>query len=104
MSPIDAFFTQPFDVERFVGETPVGSTFDGKVSLLGRVKFENRMVRNENGDEVVSSGRISMSVDVPDIPVGSRVTVRGRRREVLAESRHIGGFDHSSDYYSIDLT
>lgn len=103
VDPLSVFYTQPFTVERYAGDGATGPVFAEPVTVLGRIKFEHRLVRDAKGDEVVASAAISMPTSVPDVPVGSRVTVRGSRRVVVAEARHIGGFHRSPDYYSIDL-
>lgn len=101
--PLSVFYTQPFSVERKSGDGAAGPVLAPPVTLYGRIKFEHKLVRDAKGDEVVSTAAISMSIDEADIPAGSRVTVRGSRRTVIAEGRHIGGFEKSPDYYSIDL-
>jgi hypothetical protein len=103
--PLAVFFTQPFSVRRLLGIGAEGEQFDTPESLLGRVQFGNKLVRDEQGDEVVVSmaRHISMSAATAPIPVGSLVEVRGKERRVAEEAQHIGGFRGSPDYYSIDL-
>lgn len=100
------FWTQRFEVRRYLGDGATGPIYADPVQLLGRIKHANRLVINSRGDEVVSSSRISMPVSVDEIPVGSLARAVGdeRWRPVEVESRHVGGFAHSPDYYSIDLT
>lgn len=103
--PLAVFFTQPFTVRRLVGVGSEGEEFASPVDLLGRIQFGNKLVRDDQGDEVaVSTARhISMSAETAPIPVGSLVEVRGQERRVVEESQHVGGFKGSPDYYSIDL-
>ncbi|QDF17771.1 head-tail connector protein [Gordonia phage ThankyouJordi] len=98
------FFTQPFTVRRRTGDGAVGPIYADPVTLQGRVNATNRLVIDDRGNQVLSAAKISMSVTEDDIPTGSQVRVGdGPWRTVIAESRHVGGFRKSPDYYSIDL-
>lgn len=102
--PLAWFFTQPFTVRRKTGDGAVGPVYAEPVTILGRIKHENRIVIDDSGNEVVSVTEISMSITEDDIPTGSQVRVDGGPwRTVVADARHIGGFANSPDYYSIDL-
>lgn len=103
--PLAIFFTQPLEVRRYLGDGANGPVWAAKVTLYGRIKELNRLVVNDQGDEAVSSTRISMSITEDDIPTGSKVRRVGDElwHTVIAEARHIGGFAASPDYYSIDL-
>ncbi|AMS02756.1 head-tail connector protein [Gordonia phage Yeezy] len=101
---IERFFTREFSVKRHLGDGATGPVVSEPVSLRGRIKHENRIVIDDKGNEVVSTTKISMSIDTPRIPTGSVASIdNGPWRTVIAESRHIGGFASSPDYYSIDL-
>lgn len=101
--PLAAFFTQPATVERYDGDGATGPIFATPITVHGRIKHGEKLIRDVNGDEVVASASISLPASTPRIPVGSRVTVRGKVSTVIAEAQHIGGFAMSPDYYSIDL-
>ncbi|MCR8897300.1 hypothetical protein NWF34_10100 [Gordonia sp. GONU] len=101
---IERFFTREFSVKRHLGDGAAGPVVSEPVTVLGRIKHENRIVIDDKGNEVVSATKISMSIDTPTIPTGSVVSIDGGPwRTVVAEARHIGGFVNSPDYYSIDL-
>lgn len=103
MDPLSVFYTQQVEVERYGGETSLGPVFAAPVSLLGRVEYEAKLVRDQRGDEVVSVAAVGFPASTLTIPVGSRVTVRGTVTTVLAEAAHVGDFPGSPDYYSVDL-
>ncbi|MBR7191722.1 hypothetical protein [Gordonia sp. SCSIO 19800] len=101
---IERFFTREFSVRRHLGDGATGPTLAEPVTLRGRIKHENRIVVDDKGNEVASATEISMPIATPTIPAGSAVSIdNGPWRTVIGESRHIGGFANSPDYYSIDL-
>ncbi|QDH47613.1 head-tail connector protein [Gordonia phage Madeline] len=102
--PLARFFTQPFTVRRKTGDGAVGPIYADPVTLRGRVNATNRLVIDDRGNQVLSAAKISMSITEDDIPTGSQARVGvGPWRTVIADSRHVGGFHKSPDYYSIDL-
>lgn len=102
---LDVFWTRPLTVRRLIGSGPYGDRHDEAVTVMCRLKHENRLVRDAAGQEVVSRSRASMAVDTATIPPGSLVQVPGESvwRKTIAEDRHVGGFDHAPDYYSIEI-
>ncbi|MGZ9829949.1 hypothetical protein ACXYTP_23835 [Tsukamurella ocularis] len=93
-------------VERLVGTGATGAKYAAPdASIKARVRYGNKLVRNTAGAEVVSQAQLSMPLDTPRIPAGSRVTVRigDRARTVIAEERHESGTGLTPDYYSIAL-
>lgn len=109
MDPLKGFWTREIRVRRLLGTGPYGDRYVDETAsetVMCRLKHENRLVRDSAGEEVVSRSRASMAATTPTIPTGSLVQVPGETvwRKVIAEDRHVGGFDHSPDYYSIELT
>ncbi|GAA3963059.1 hypothetical protein [Gordonia caeni] len=105
MDPLGVFFTQPLDVKRLIGTGPYGDQHADAVTVSCRLRWENKMVRDGSGEEVVAAATASMSAATPIIAAGSLVrTPTGRWRKVIAEARHVGGFDMSPDYYSIEIS
>jgi hypothetical protein len=84
----DFFYPHTVSVRNVRAAGGVGVRYEDARDVRAEVKDEQRLVRNADGNEVVSSS----SVTVPDtehVPVGSLVTVwpgkaRGREAEVLA--------------------
>lgn len=105
MDPLAEFWTRDIAIRRLIGTGPYGDRHAAPETLLCRLKHENRLVRDSSGEEVVSRSRASMPADTPTIPAGSLVQVPGETvwRKTIGESRHQGGFDHSPDYYSIEI-
>ncbi|UQE74195.1 hypothetical protein MYK68_15905 [Gordonia sp. PP30] len=103
--PLAVFFTQPLGVKRLTGRGPYGDQHAAEVTILCRLKHEQKLVRDSSGAEVVSVSSAAMAVGTADIPPGSLVQVPGDEawRTVIAAARHIGGFDKSPDYYSIEI-
>lgn len=100
------WWTIPIEVERLDGSSAYGDSFDPAETVLCRLRNEKRLVRDADGNEVVSTSQASMPLSTAQIPVGSRVTIRKdmpdeTQRTVIAEARHeaVG----TPNFYSIDL-
>lgn len=102
---INVFWTRPLLVRRLVGTGPYGDKHADAETVLCRLKHETRTVRDTTGVEVVSKSRASMDIDTATIPAGSLVQAPGETSwsRTISEARHVGGFDHSPDYYSIEI-
>ena len=104
-----AWFRWPIIVERFAGTGAYGDVFDAPVTIeKTKVTAKRKKVLAPDGSEVISEARVSMAVDTPLIPAGSRVTLPerfgGRVATVLADQVHDDGADLTPNFYSIDLT
>lgn len=97
------WWSEPFWVRRLIGNGSEGEVFGPRVPMLGRVRNQNRMVRDASGNEVVSSSAVSMAVDTAVIPVDSLIDFGDPEspRRVIAEASHkaVG----TPNFYSIDL-
>ncbi|WP_052061929.1 hypothetical protein [Rhodococcoides fascians] len=100
------WFTHTVSVERWLRDGPRGPVYAPAEDAKARVSAQNRLVLNNLGVQVVSANRCSMSVDTPQIPVGSKVTLPAsfgaKVSKVITESRHDGG-PHTPNFYSVDL-
>lgn len=96
----------PILVRRLVGSGPYGDTYDSDngTEILGKPRWGNRLVRDKDGSQVVSSSGAAFPDGTPRIPLGSLVQLPDSPwRTVIAEAPHRSGTDVTPDYYSIDL-
>ena len=82
---------QKVTIEEYKGEGTYGPKFGSKYTARARVEYGNELTRNQDGDEVVSSGRVYLDPKHKPLP-GSRITVDGRTHRVL-EVVFAYGFD-----------
>lgn len=95
MPGIAALFTQTVDVETLTGSGAYGDVFASPVTVACFVNDRSKMVRNSNGDEIVSTTTLYAPLTAsPDVPAtagqfapGSRVTVNGRTAYVVNAAR-----------------
>lgn len=71
-------------VERLAGHSGRGPVYAAPEQLRAHVVERQRLVRDPQGREVVSSTTVRLQPDVAEVPVGSRVTVRGVQTTVIA--------------------
>ncbi len=84
--------TEPVSVRSYLGETSgAGPAHSAPVVTRCQLEAVRRLVRNDNGDEVVSSTTLRLSPDLDptlDLEVvfapESLVTVRGREAQVIS--------------------
>lgn len=97
VKPIDLswFFRHTVSVERLVGHGATGDVYGPSSDVLALIDDNVRLVRNQQGDEVVSSTTVNVAIDTSAIPPGSRVTLPaeygGRVTTVITAGRHDGG-------------
>lgn len=72
--PLARFWVHSTSVERFAGPGPDGDTFDAPVTVVGFVQQQTRLVRNDQGVEVVSRTTVFYPRDTAAIPAGSVIT------------------------------
>lgn len=78
-------------VERYAGNSSTGPTFDQAVSVRTRVEWRRRVVQSPTGvDVVVVGSAIIRPEDVARVTPQSKVTVDGRRAEVIDVLTHQG--------------
>ena len=69
-------------VERYAGEGAYGPSYDPPVTIPCRVQGGNELVRNAEGDEVVSSAMVFFKPDAPVTPE-SRIALDGTVRVAI---------------------
>lgn len=89
-------------VEPYVGQGAYGEVYGPAVTVRCFVDDRRRLVRNSEGDEVVSESRLMCRL-TEDIPPESRVTLNGRVTTVLATSRMDGGGLPTPDHLEVAL-
>ena len=101
--PLNRWWTEPFWVRRLVGNGPEGEVHDTRTPMLGRVRNQTKVVRDSEGNEVVSAASVSMAIGTQQIPVDSLIDFgdEDSPRRVIAEAQHkaVG----TPNFYSIDL-
>lgn len=97
----DAGVPLPLTYRTFVGTGAHGPVYDGSGDLAGTIRIpQNRLVRNADGQEVLSSTRLFIdSEDVPKVPLHSLVDLgdgMGWRTVVTIENVQASGmFGHA---------
>jgi len=86
-------FKQSVTVEPYIGANAAGDLYDPPVTRTCLVDDSLKLVRNQQGDEVVSSARLyDLPSAVDSYAPGSRVTVNGRaHRVIVANLRDAAG-------------
>lgn len=103
---INDFYAIDTLVERATGTGSFGTTYAPVETLAARVRYGARMIRNSNGEQVVSQAHITYPIDTPTIPVDSRISVPSHStltRTVIAEERHDTGMPDMPNHYTVDL-
>ncbi|MEC3977902.1 hypothetical protein [Amycolatopsis sp. H20-H5] len=97
------FLRHTATIEPFEGAGPAGPLFGTPVLVRCFADDQRRMIRGDNGTEVVSNTTLYcplMTVAPPE----SRVTVNGRAVSVLAAYRRDGGGLPTPDHLELALT
>lgn len=81
---------QTATVERYEGDGAYGPVYADPATIACRVEQGTQLVRDAQGDEVVSSVRLYTTMDVDPIPAESRVTVDGTATTVLTTETAFG--------------
>ena len=101
--PLNRWWTEPFWVRRLAGNGPEGEVHDTRTEMRGRVRNQTKVIRDSEGNEVVSAASVSMAIDTQQIPVDSLIDFgdEDSPRRVIAEAPHKAA--GTPNYYSIDL-
>lgn len=84
------FMPHTVTVEPFVGDGAYGPVYGDPATVRCLIDDTRRMVRDTDGVEVVSETTLFADVDA-NVPVQSKVTVRGRDTWVIATKVQDGG-------------
>ncbi|AZG43447.1 hypothetical protein [Gordonia insulae] len=103
---MDEFLTIATTVQRKTGQGSFGATYATPTTEHGRVRYGAKLIRNSDGEQIVSQAHITYPLNTPTIPVDSIVTVPSHsalERRVIAEERHDTGMADMPNHYTIDL-
>ncbi|MFI6909882.1 hypothetical protein ACIBKY_52080 [Nonomuraea sp. NPDC050394] len=90
------------EVEPHEGEGPFGPEYGNAVTVKCFVDDKLQKILDNTGEEIVARTVIYMPLDTT-CPVGSRVTVNGRKAQVLAALRRDGGGLPTPDHLEVAL-
>ena len=94
-------------VERYTGSAAYGDTYAAPVTITGLVDDSRKLVRTQQGDEVVSSATVYFPASTADIPLGSRVTLPATfgslEGSVIESKRHDAGTQPTPDHLEVAL-
>lgn len=94
--PLAQWWNTPVTVERRTGTGPAGDLYAAATTELAFLDDSNKLVRDSNGQQVISSSQVYLPASTLAIPVGSRVTLpatsgAARRSVVLTSSLNTSG-------------
>ena len=107
VDPLASWWRHQVSIARYEGVGAYGDKYATPVTYLGVVEDQRRLVRDADGEEVVSSSTVRLPIATPDVPLGSIVTLPGfggRMSTVLAVSRHDSGGQPTPDHLELALT
>lgn len=85
MRPSPALFRDSVSVESWTGESAYGPIYVGVVTVLCKVSTIRQLVRNSNGEEVVSEATLYvLPADAAPFVAESKVTIAGRVSTVIS--------------------
>ena len=104
---LDGFFIHQVTVKRWQGVTGRGPSYAATTTPMGWVDDEQRLVRDADGNEVVSSTSVFLPATEANVPPKSLVTLPavfgGGERPVLASSRAESGALDLPDHIELNL-
>lgn len=101
---IARLFTQTVTVETYQGSGPYGDVFAAPVTRRAFVNDSLKLVRDQKGEEVVSSARLYGPLeDAADYEPGSRVTFGDRTHRVIVANRQDAAGPASSHHVAVEL-
>lgn len=104
-SGIGLFYVHTATAEQFVGTGPYGDSYADPVTVSCFVDDGTHLVRNKDGEEVVSMTTIFADPQYASVMiVDSRVTANGRTAYVITANNHDGGPLGLPDHVEVHLT
>lgn len=105
MSDLDEFYIHTVTVETFGGTGAYGDVYSAPVDVPGWLEDKRRIVRNKDGQEVVSSSMFMCDNQHLDkFTPDSRVTLPRRQAFVIGVADFNSGAMDLPDHLEIDLT
>jgi hypothetical protein len=107
-SDLAGWFTQTVTIERLVGRTGRGTSYAAPTTTAAFVDQGAKLVRNPQGDQVVSSARVFLPATTDAVPLGSRVTLPaaygGVQASVLGVALHLAPGLPVPEHLEVQLT
>lgn len=88
---------------RYLGAGPAGAVLAAPDTITCMVEDARRLVRDDNGREVVSETTIYHQLSDAEIPAESEVDVNGRTTTVIKARRCDGGGLPTPDHWEVNL-
>lgn len=106
MSDLGDFWIHTVTVETFQGAGPAGDTFAAPATVTGFLEGKTQLVRNANGEQVVSSSTFYTATgNAALFTADSRLTpTGGRAARVIAVNTNDSGNLMLPDHVAINLT
>ncbi|MFJ4286407.1 hypothetical protein ACIPY0_12245 [Paenarthrobacter nicotinovorans] len=105
MSDLEDFYVHTVTVETFEGTGAYGDVYSEPVTVPGWLEDKRRLVRDKNGQEVVSSSVFMCdNTHVDKFTPDSRVTLPRRQAFVIGVADFTSGALDLPDHLEIDLT
>ena len=84
-------------LKKYEGDTPQGPSYEDPVTIKGYYEQEREIVKDDDGNEVISESQFYTSEDI-EIPPQSILEIGERENEVITVSRYeipiTGKFNH----------
>lgn len=105
MGDLDDFYVHTLTVQTLTGTGAMGDVYAAAVDVPGWFEDKRRLVRDKNGQEVVSSSTFSCdNAHLPKFTPDSKVTIDGRTAFVIGVANYTSGALDLPDHLEIDLT
>ena len=97
-------FLQPNEatVEEYQGDSAYGPEYADPYQIEGYMEEDNKLVRNSDGDEVVSSSQFFTSEDV-EPPEDSKLTFEGTEHKVISSNKQRNALTGKINHVQINL-
>lgn len=105
MGDLDDFYVHSLTVETLTGTGAQGDVYANPVSVPGWLEDKRRLVRDKDGQEVVSSSFFSCdNTHLAKFTPDTKVTIDGRTAFVIGVANYTSGELDLPDHLEIDLT
>ena len=105
MGDLDDFYVHTLNVQTFQGTGAMGDVYAAAVDVPGWLEDKRRIVRDKNGQEVVSSSLFACdNAHLAKFTPDTKVTIDGRTAFVIGVANYTSGALGLPDHLEIDLT